>query len=108
MIFGPACIAGKWGREIPGFFCQAPELIIPNAKIMVDKHAEGKMAKAIEDQTAKMPSDLFLWTALTCMGVSFALKCMKKSHMALLVGQWAAPVLLLGVYNKIVKTEGSD
>ena len=28
--------------------------------------------------------------------------------MALFVGQWAAPFLLFGVYNKIVKVEGSD
>lgn len=27
---------------------------------------------------------------------------------ALFVGQWAAPFLLFGIYNKIVKVEGSD
>jgi hypothetical protein len=75
---------------------------------MSEEHAEGKMAKAIEQQTAKLPSDVFLWSSVTCMGVSLALKCMKKSHAALFVGQWAAPFLLLGIYNKIVKTEGSD
>jgi hypothetical protein len=29
----------------------------------------------------------------------------EKSHF---VGQWVAPFLLLGVYNKIVKVAGSD
>lgn len=72
------------------------------------KHQEGKVTKAIEEQTAKLPSDLFLWSALTAMGVSFGLKCMKRKHMALFIGQWAAPFLLLGIYNKIVKTEGHD
>ena len=71
-------------------------------------HSEGKVAKAIENQTAKLPSDVFLWAALGSMAASATLKCLGKSHTALFVGQWAAPFLLLGVYNKIVKTEGHD
>ena len=69
---------------------------------------EGPVARAIEEQTAKLPSDVFLWAAIGAMGVSLALKCLGKKHTALFVGQWAAPFLLLGVYNKIVKTEGHD
>jgi hypothetical protein len=72
------------------------------------QHREGPIAKNIEEQTAKIPSDLFLWAALASMGVSLTLKCLGKKHDALFVGQWAAPFLLLGVYNKIVKTEGHD
>jgi hypothetical protein len=72
------------------------------------KHSEGPVARAIEEQTAKLPSDVFLWAALASMGVSLTLKCLGKRHNALFVGQWAAPFLLLGVYNKIVKTEGHD
>lgn len=71
-------------------------------------HSEGMVAETIEQQTAKLPSDIFLWSSLASMGVSLALKCMKKDHHALFVGQWAAPFLLLGIYNKIVKTLGSD
>lgn len=71
-------------------------------------HGEGKVAEAIEEQTSKLPSDLFLWAALTSMGVSLALKIADRKHTALFVGQWAAPFLLLGVYNKIVKTQGHD
>jgi hypothetical protein len=70
--------------------------------------SEGPVARAIEDQTAKVPSDVYLWTAIAAMGVSCALKCLGKKHTALFVGQWAAPLLLFGVYNKIVKTEGHD
>ena len=73
-----------------------------------DSHKEGKVAKAIETQTAKLPSDTFLWAALGSMGVSLSLKLMRKDHLALFVGQWAAPFLLLGLYNKIVKLEGHD
>ena len=70
--------------------------------------SEGKVATAIEQQTAKLPSDLFLWAALTSMGVSLTLKLLRTNHSALFVGQWAAPFLLLGIYNKLVKLEGHD
>ena len=74
----------------------------------MNDHKEGKVAKAIENQTAKLPSDTFLWAALGSMAVSATLKMFGRDHTALFVGQWAAPFLLLGIYNKIVKTEGSD
>jgi len=69
---------------------------------------EGKIAKAIEEQTAKLPSDFFLWTAVGCMTASLTLKLMKQDHLALFVGQWVPSFLLFGVYNKIVKVEGHD
>lgn len=71
-------------------------------------HKEGPVAAAIEKQTAKVPSDIFLWAALGSMAASATLKIMKKQHTALFVGQWAAPFLLLGLYNKLVKLEGTD
>lgn len=69
---------------------------------------EGPVAKAIETQTSKLPSDLFLWAAAGVMATSFTLKLLKKDHLALFIGQWTAPLLLFGVYNKIVKLEGHD
>lgn len=72
-----------------------------------DKH-EGGLARPIEEQTAKLPSDNFLWAAGASMVASLTLKLMGKKHTALFVGQWAAPFLLLGVYNKIVKIAGHD
>jgi hypothetical protein len=71
-------------------------------------YSEGRVAKAIEEQTAKIPSDVFLWAALAAMGVSLTLKLLAKKHSALFVGQWASPFLLLGIYNKLVKLEGHD
>jgi hypothetical protein len=32
----------------------------------------------------------------------------EKANAALYVGQWVAPFLLLGIYNKMVKQHGSD
>lgn len=69
---------------------------------------EGKVAATIENQTAKIPSDIYLWSSLSAMIASLTLKIYKQDNTALFVGQWAAPLLLLGIYNKIVKTEGSD
>ncbi|MEP6464981.1 MAG: hypothetical protein ABJB05_01695 [Parafilimonas sp.] len=72
------------------------------------QHKEGKVAKAIEEQTAKIPSDVFLWASLGSMAASLILKLSGKKHEALFIGQWAAPILLLGVYNKMVKQQGHD
>jgi len=69
---------------------------------------EGPVAKGIETQTAKIPSDVFLWAALASMATSATLKGFGKNHSALFVGQWAAPFLLLGLYNKLVKIAGHD
>ncbi len=78
------------------------------AKYSNTQHREGPVAEAIEEETAKLPSDLFLWCALGSMAASATLKLAGKDETALFVGQWAAPFLLLGVYNKLVKLEGHD
>jgi hypothetical protein len=70
------------------------------------EYKEGPVAAAIEQYTAKIPSDIFLWAALGSMAISATLKVMKKDEEALFVGQWPAPFLLLGLYNKLIKMEG--
>ena len=57
-------------------------------------HREGGVAKAIESQTAKLPSDLFLWAAFGSMAGSLALQIMGKKEQSNFVGQWA-PTLLI-------------
>nr|WP_294781245.1 hypothetical protein [uncultured Flavobacterium sp.] len=76
--------------------------------MLENENTEGASAKAIEEQTSKIPSDLFLYASLAAMGTSLALKCMGRRHSALFVGQWASPFLLLGIYNKLVKQQGHD
>lgn len=73
-----------------------------------NEKTEGATAKAIEEQTSKIPSDVFLYASLAAMGTSLTLKCLGRKHTALFVGQWAAPFLLLGIYNKLVKQNGHD
>lgn len=59
--------------------------------LLENENTEGATAKAIEEQTSKLPSDLFLYASLISMGTSLALKCTGRQHTALFVGQWAAP-----------------
>lgn len=73
-----------------------------------EKHSEGTVARAIEHQTAALPSDVFLWAAVGSIVGSLALNMSGKQHQALFVGQWAPTFLILGLYNKIVKVAGSD
>ena len=72
------------------------------------EHSEGQVARTIEEQTAKLPSDTFLWAAVGAMSIALLLQVSGKKDESLFIGQWAAPFLLFGVYNKLVKVAGSD
>lgn len=69
---------------------------------------EGPVARTIEQQTAKLPSDTFLWAALGSIGVSLAMMITGNEKKANFIGQWAPTLLILGLYNKMVKLHGSD
>lgn len=69
---------------------------------------EDNVTGMIESQTSKMPSSLFLGLAIGSMGASLVLKIVGQDDWALFVGQWAAPFLIMGNYNKMVKQHGSD
>jgi hypothetical protein len=72
------------------------------------EHTEGPVARAIESQTAKLPSDTFLWAALASIALSLILRFVDRKDDSIFVGHWAPTLLLLGVYNKLVKLHGSD
>lgn len=74
----------------------------------IGQREEGQVARAIEQRTAQMPSDWFLWAAGGSVVLSLCLRVMDRPHDALFVGQWAPTFLILGLYNKIVKLLGSD
>ena len=74
----------------------------------VENFEEGPLARAIEHQTAKLPSDIFLWAALASIATSLVLQIMGLKKKALFVGQRAPTFLLFGIYNKLVKQLGSD
>ena len=74
----------------------------------VASHSEGRIAKTIEQQTAKLPSDTFLWMAVGAMTASATLQIMGNRQVSLFIGQWAPTFLIFGLYNKLVKQLGSD
>lgn len=69
---------------------------------------EGQVAKAIETQTSKIPSDIFLWTAIGTAATATSLYCTGKKKDGLFLGLLVAPILIVGLYNKLVKVEGHD
>jgi hypothetical protein len=71
-------------------------------------HEEGSVARTIEEQTARLPSDSFLWAASGAILGSLVLHISGRRETALMLGQWVPTLLILGVYNKIVKVAGHD
>jgi hypothetical protein len=72
------------------------------------ERTEGPVAKTIERQTSKIPSDTFLWAAVGSIAASLTLQLAGKRAASNFVGQWAPTFLILGLYNKVVKVAGSD
>jgi hypothetical protein len=81
---------------------------IMDTRVERGQASEDRVTGAIERQTSMVPSSLFLGLALGSMAVSAVLKMSGKNHWALFVGQWAAPFLIMGNYNKMVKQHGSN
>ena len=72
------------------------------------KHKEGSLAKMIEQQTAELPSDTYLWAAVGSMGASAVLQLFGAKQMSNFVGLWAPCFLMFGLYNKMFKLLGSE
>lgn len=70
---------------------------------------EGKMTTAVEQYTSQLPSMTWLWLAAGSMALSAGLAAFReKKGVANFVGLWVPSLLLIGIYNKLVKLEGSD
>jgi hypothetical protein len=69
-------------------------------------HAEGTWTRVIEQQTARIPSAAFLVGALGAMAGSLGLELANRTRWSRFVGMWAPTLLVVGVYNKLVKTFG--
>jgi len=70
--------------------------------------AEDQVTAMMESYSAKWPTSFFLAAAGASIVASLLCKMNGKDHAALFIGQWAAPFLILGTYNKMVKQHGSD
>jgi hypothetical protein len=80
----------------------------PNPGDEARRHSEGVVARSIEEYTAQMPSDWFLWAGGASIVASATLHLLGRKEDAQFVGHWAPTFLILGLYNKIVKVAGSD
>lgn len=72
------------------------------------EHREGRIARSIEMQTAKLPSDIWLWAAFGSIAASLIFQMTGEDRKATFVGHWAPTFLALGLYNKLVKLHGSE
>jgi hypothetical protein len=84
------------------------EAITMETRVDRGQAQEDRVTGAIESVTSQAPSSTFLGLAIGSMATSFILKLAEKDDWALFVGQWAAPFLIMGTYNKMVKQHGSD
>ena len=75
-----------------------------------DSHSmrEGRTTREMEKRTAQIPSNVFLWAAGASVLGSAVLQVMNRKETSNFVGQWAPTLLILGVYNKLVKQRGHD
>lgn len=70
---------------------------------------EGELTQRIEQQTARIPSVGYLSLAIASMVASaFLAIFINRKEYANFVGLWAPSFLLIGIYNKLVKLEGSE
>jgi len=77
-------------------------------RVVAGEAQEDQVTAAIEKVTSQVPSAIFLGAAIASILGSMAFKAAKRPNEALFVGQWVAPFLILGLYNKMVKQHGSD
>jgi hypothetical protein len=78
------------------------------AGVAPHEHGEGTITKTIESYTSMVPSGTYLSLAIGSIGLSAALKLAGRDKDAQFVGQWVPTILILGLYNKLVKVHGSE
>ena len=67
---------------------------------------EDKLTRAIENQTAKIPSVGYLTLAFAAMGLSAVTTLFfNKRPLGNFFGLWVPSILVMGLYNKVVKIE---
>lgn len=81
---------------------------IGDKRVRAGEVHEGTGTAFIESYTAQIPSGVFLTAAVASITASLIFKATRKDNAAVFVGQWVAPFLILGLYNKMVKQLGSD
>lgn len=78
------------------------------SRVIRPEHRESNFTRLIEQQTAKIPSHLFLFMSISSMVVSLLLAITGKDKASRFVGMWSPTFLIMGVYNKLVKVAGTQ
>ena len=76
------------------------------APVVRDEHEEAQVTRLIEQQAARVPSHWFLLAAMAAMGASLGLEVAGRTRLSRFVGTWPPTLLIMGVYNKLVKALG--
>lgn len=70
---------------------------------------ESSISKRVEKATSSLPSSFFLVAAAGAVALSLGLATSrKKKNWANFVGQWVPTILLLGIYDKMVRTPDAN
>lgn len=83
------------------------ERVYQPAPVFRAEHGENWLTRVVEQQSAKVPSDWFLIASLAAMAASFVLEVTGHRRQSRFIGMWPGPLLVMGVYNKLVKTFGA-
>ena len=86
---------------------EASEVVYTAAPVFRAEHGENTFTRMVEQQAAKVPSDYFLVFALGSMCVSLGAELAGRIRVSRFVGMWPGPLLVMGVYLKLVKTAGA-
>lgn len=69
---------------------------------------EGSLTRKVEEQTAKIPSINWLALAVGSMALSATTELIfRKRDLGNFFGLWVPSLMLIGVYNKLVKIEAN-
>lgn len=83
------------------------ELAYTSAPVFRAEHGESRATRLIEQQAAKVPSHVFLFLSLAAMSTSLAFELAGRQRESRFIGMWPGPLLVMGVYTKLVKTFGA-
>ena len=85
------------------------DILNSNDPVSATAPKEGEVTKRIESVTAKVPSVGYLSLAIGSMALSAGIAILsRRKSLANFVGLWVPSFMLMGIYNKLVKLEGSD
>src|SRR5581483_3814564 len=70
--------------------------------------SEDEFTKTVEKYTAAVPSSAYLAVAVGAMGLSLLFQLSGRGKWGNFVAQWVPTLLIIGLYNKMVKLEGHD